>query len=260
MQARLMPLLVTLVFWVSPIIYVNAQIIDRPHYDSTTTDELTIEKVELTSSNTVLHMVYRNTNNQSMVILYDPFTYLKERNSNISHDLLRVDNITTGPDRVEVKAGYSFRFKLYFTRLSRNCSEFDLIECPQNNCFNILGVHISESDRSNKLILSKLYRERVKREYRYINFYDGSEWAGWSNGNHMFVFNTIGGNIRLYMHEGNVLLIEDIEKMGIKSSDKDGDYFLLKGKYGTGTLTLRVYDDGDVMILLPENKAYQLTN
>ena len=238
----------------------QAQIINSPPYDSTTSGDLIIEKVELSSANTILHMAYRNSNSQSMVIFYDPFTYLKERNSNVSHDLLRVENITTGPDKVVVDVGNTWRFKLYFTRLSRNCSEFDLVECPQGNCFNILGVRISDSESSNKLKLSKLYNERVKREYRYVSYYDGSEWGKWKNGNNMFVFNTSSNGIRLYMHDGSIFQVKDVEKLGTRNHEKDGNYFLLKGKYGALTLTLQVYEDGDVLILLPENKAYHLTN
>ena len=86
-------------------------------------------------------------------LLYDSYiriwtsTYLFDKHSDHTSELVHVENITLAPQWMLVPAGYVAHYSLIFSRLPKSCSLFDLEEViPQPGGFVAKGIKRNETD------------------------------------------------------------------------------------------------------------------
>lgn len=86
-------------------------------------------------------------------LLYDsyiriwPTTYLYDQHSDHASELVHVENISMAPEWMLVPAGYVAYYSLFFTRLPKSCSMFDLEEViPQPGNFSAKNISRNKTD------------------------------------------------------------------------------------------------------------------
>jgi len=101
------------------------------------------------SGQVILHFIYDvPLSLYSSYIRIWPTTYLYDKGSAHTSELIHVENITLYPQWFECQPGGTFYFTLIFSGLPKSCSRFDFIEhCTnQAGAFSVLDIHRNDSD------------------------------------------------------------------------------------------------------------------
>lgn len=136
----------------------------KPLVDEVHDTDVSIRKVELTPTYTILYMTFAHktpgrTPKQpyqvpfpfdqpgmnSSSIQFEPGARLYANRGDASYKFIRAENIPTR-ERLDVTSGRRIDFVAYFERLAPGVTVFDLFECNDrdgNVCFNFYGVHVT---------------------------------------------------------------------------------------------------------------------
>lgn len=112
--------------------------VDKPKCVSTSTGGLKIQKVMVTSTNTILVCTWHNNNQAGCSI--DKNAYLKIPSNMRRFKLLKANGITFSPQVTEVMNGTIHHFTLYFEPIPYDTEKFDFIENDKSiwNTFDII--------------------------------------------------------------------------------------------------------------------------
>lgn len=146
----------------------------NPPVDEVHDRDVSIRRVELTPTYTVLYMTFerkglgtkpkqpykmpypfdQSDDIDKSSIQFEPTARLYANRGDVFYKFVKAENIPTR-DRIGVTAGKRVDFVAYFERLAPGVTVFDLFECSdhdQNICFNFYGVHVTNPAKKTKTL------------------------------------------------------------------------------------------------------------
>lgn len=160
-----MRLFLPLIWLVSFSLASFGQITELPKVQKSSTQDVLIQKVEITPEATVVHLVFQSKDKAysmpdmppmfrdprllqgvSSSISIQPSAYLKTRSGNPLR-FKKADGIPVAPDRKSVKPGERISFRLYFDPIPPGFERFDLVESDKTpedgySYWNFSGVQV----------------------------------------------------------------------------------------------------------------------
>lgn len=118
----------------------STTIIDFPTEKSSNTESIEINRIELTDSETILHMKGFNSPGYWITIAKD--TYLKTADG--THFPLKSADGITPDEQFTMPESGEYPFKLHFPPLPAGTKTVDFIEGDCENCFKILGLSLTK--------------------------------------------------------------------------------------------------------------------
>ncbi len=111
---------------------------------------LSLDKIELTSSETILHFTYSAI---SEWVNINDSIHIQGIKDNKKYYLIKAEGIPISPNKYYFKDSNPYlKFKLHFEKIDPSIQEFDLIECSNNYCFNLYDVSLQlDFEKGNKL-------------------------------------------------------------------------------------------------------------
>ena len=237
-----------------------AQVTQNPDCFEFADPNLKVDKVLLTIENTVIYLTYQNRSSLRTQISIDPFTIIREKNSTISHTMIRFHNISVSPRKtiVEKKSGHSFI--LYFPAVSAGCKEIDLITCPVKSCLTVRGI---EFRNANLLEDKSEAKEKEQLEYDYLAVYDQrkKKWGKWQRGRYVFILKSgAEKSIKLYMNSGEILHFKILSDQ-FQYEESGHKFRYIECMVSNNVLMgMKIFENGDILVFYPEGEAYQFTN
>ena len=136
---RILPILMVLIVACAP----KERTVDFPAVGATNTDNIIIEKVEMTDSLTSLHIRGYHFPGWWIKIVKD--TYLEADGQ--KYEMLGADGIRLGKKLKMPEDGDSL-FVLHFQPLPLKTKKFDFIEGPDKTSFNLLDINLTGKSAS----------------------------------------------------------------------------------------------------------------
>lgn len=190
-------------------------VIEKPNYAKRDNELIDIIKIELNDSNTVVYMLYGDTNN---IVSVKPSFFIKDISSDKEYKLIRAEGITIEPLKKHLDfKGQIFSFKLVFPSISKETTTIDIIECANKKSTNFYGVQISEDNSIGN---------KFRQDYNYISIHDNktNEWSEWERENNTFVVNVNNnGDIIHYKSNGEEVLYRKLSS--VENGDIDGEHY-----------------------------------
>ena len=106
-------------------------------------EKLYIEKIELTETATIVHYKYAVSSEWANI---RKETCIFDFSNGKKYHLLKTEGLPIAPEKYYFKESQIFKFKLHFERIPDTLRQFDIIECWDDNCFNILDVSLDLSN------------------------------------------------------------------------------------------------------------------
>lgn len=223
-------------------IMVQAQIIDNPVFDSKNSSSVTIMKIEITDSNTIVYFIYKAPDKyiNGGWFNINPSIYIKDANGNLSYKLIKAEGVPLAPDVKKCDyIGQILSFKLIFPKIDSYVNKINIIECNADNCFNFYGISLKNSNNSST---TSKKSDKFRIDYTLICFYDSQnqKWLDWSNSDNTFVMNiNERGDVAHYKANGKTEIYKKVsgtfdgttndgdQYQSIKVLDENGDTFIL---------------------------------
>ena len=193
-----------------PATYSFGQTIIRPNVDYKTHDSISIMNIELNSKSTVISFVYQS--DEKFVnggwFNISPNIQLIETQENGERrrfKLIKAEGVKLAPEKTYSEyAGQIFSFRLTFPPIDYDISKVDIIECPDDSCFNFYGVSLINDNEE----IENENSESFRVTYRYFTYWElnTKKWSEWIKDRNEFVFNiNDNGDITHYMSSGDVV-------------------------------------------------------
>lgn len=111
---------------------------------------LSLDKIELTSNETILYFTYIAT---SEWVNINNDIYLQGIKDDKKYNLIKADGIPISPNKYYFeKSNPYLKFKLFFENIPSHIQEFDMIECSNNSCFNLYDISLKlDFNQGNKI-------------------------------------------------------------------------------------------------------------
>ena len=145
--------IILILFWFTTLNSVISQTIYNPSINRQEENRITIDKIENTDKNTIVHFTYTASNEylNGGWITINPDIIIKETSGDRKYKLIKSEGMPLSPN----KHSFSFndeklRFKLYFPKIDDKIRNIDIIENENNKFFfNFFGVSLSKSNVRN---------------------------------------------------------------------------------------------------------------
>ena len=172
----------------------RGQIITNPQINSQDENTLTVDKIELNATTTIVYCTHTASDNYKNGgwVQIDPDIILKETDGYRKYKLVKAEGVPLSPGKFNYSyAGQKLTFRLFFPNIAKDISLIDLIECAdRRNCFNFYGIKIRET-YSN-------YSPTSEREGRKFLRDQIEEWGECKN----VAMTMTGGDVALYGKNG----------------------------------------------------------
>lgn len=252
------------------IFQAKAQIIENPKIESQRNNNIGIIKIENTNYNTIIHFVYRASEEYENGGWFNvnPSIYIKSSSGYTKYKLVKADGVPLAPEKKQCDfAGQILTFRLIFQKVDNYIDKIDIIEDDTENCFNFYGVSLNTSNESNTKTANSEDNETEKQfrlDYNYVAVYDPlkESWGDWKEGKNTFVFN-INDNydFKLFQANGEYAIFRKVSDV-TKDSTKDGKKYqaiAALDKVGDECV-LQLFDFGDAKLVYKNGVMVQFTN
>jgi hypothetical protein len=145
----------------------NAQTVYTPDFDRKDESNITLDKIEKTTTYTILyftHTASESYQNGGWVNIR-PTTFLKETYGTRKYKLIKAEGVPYSPAQHNYSyKGQKLSFRLFFPLIHSSINKIDLIECEDSrDCFNFYGISISNSSSSSEARGRGFLREQIKK-------------------------------------------------------------------------------------------------
>lgn len=172
-----------------------SQTVYNPTINKTDETTLTIDKIELTSTSTIIYCTHTAPEGYEKGgwVRIEPSIFLKESYGNRRYKLLKAEGVPLSPNRFNYSySGQTLSFRLVFPKIDSDIDLVDLIECPNdNNCFNFYGVKIRNT-------YTQPYNSPTERTGRKFLRDQIEEWGKCKN----VAMTLTGGDVAIYGTNG----------------------------------------------------------
>lgn len=166
----------------------NPSIIRQDNYS------LSIDKIELTYSSTIIYCTHTapDTYQNGGWVRLSPEIILKETYGGRKYKLVKAEGIPLSPNKFNYSyKGQKLTFRLLFPNIASDISLIDLIECEDDrNCFNFYGIKIKETYSNYNPISERAGRKFLRDKIK--------EWGECKN----VAMTLTGGDVALYSTNG----------------------------------------------------------
>jgi hypothetical protein len=173
----------------------TAQTINNPSINRTDETTLTIDKIELTSNNTIIYCTHKAPDRYANGgwVRIEPNIFIKESYGTRRYKLQKAEGVPLSPNKFNYSySGQTLSFRLIFPKIATDISLIDLIECPNdNNCFNFYGIKVRNNySQSNTNPTERAGRKFLRDQIK--------EWGKCKN----VAMTMTGGDVALYGTNG----------------------------------------------------------
>lgn len=141
---------------IASVSYSFAQAFDKPIAGKQSHPEMSISKIEITTSETIFNIEVTNKRDNGGWFCADKSIYIKNTNGTEKYQLIQSEGIPTCPEQYDFTSkGEVLKFKLIFPKISENISFIDLIEDCNNACFYFTGIILNNQHNKNIVAFEK---------------------------------------------------------------------------------------------------------
>ncbi len=140
-------------FIVAPFL-INAQIIDNPVWTEKSHANLSVDKIELTKTETIFYLSVNNQLDSGGWFCADKKIYIQSKfGSKEKYNIIRSEGIPICPEKYYfAKAGENLNFKLFFPAVPSYVKKIDLVEDCNESCFFFRNL-VLDNELSNEINL-----------------------------------------------------------------------------------------------------------